>query len=67
MGYRKEAMSRSHDVNKNGGGVNDLWTARDVYVNKDGGRPCLRRSRDVNEHGGWPNYAILNLTLTYDM
>ena len=46
--------SRSRDVNKHGGGVNDLLT---YYVSNDGGPPCLRWTRDVNKYGGWPNFG----------
>ena len=40
------------------------------HINEDGGRPCLRRSRDVNKYGGRPKYARewrINLALISDM
>jgi len=52
----QEVTSQSRDVNKHGGGVNDLWTEVTSHVNEDGGRPCLRWSLDVNKDGGWPNF-----------
>jgi len=45
---RKDVTSQSRDVDNHGGGVNDLVTS---HV-KNGGRPSLRRPRDVNKDGG---------------
>ena len=42
-------VTRSRDIKKHVGWVNDLVTS---HVNKDGGRTCLRRSRGVNTYGG---------------
>jgi len=47
-----ELTSQSRDVDKHGGGDNDLLTGSEVTRKKYGGRPCPRQSRDVNKDGG---------------
>ena len=58
--YRLSQILWSHssrDANKRGGEVNYLVTS---HVNKDGERPCLRRSRGLSKDGGCRNFGRLH-------
>ena len=54
-------MSKSRDENNRGGGANDIWIGSDVTVNKDSGRSKLRRLREFNKDGGWPNFKTFDM------
>jgi len=46
--YQNSDVTRSSDVNNQGGGVKDLMTS---YINKGAERHCLQWSRGLNKEG----------------